>query len=404
MFLFFWFITLTVDCDIPSLFLSFIVLIVAIGFYWFSSIFSIVLFAQAEKRILEQGLNKEYLPIDGLPEFKTFTAQLLFGDSLKGNEKRIAVTQSISGTGALRIGAEFIRRFLPPGTTVYISKPTWGNHFNVFREARVPTAEYRYFDKNTNGLDFAGLTADIESAPNKSVILLHLCAHNPTGVDPTTEQWKAIADILKRKQHLAFLDSAYQGYATGDLDRDAYGARLLISQGSEFLVAQSYSKNFGLYGERIGALTVVCADESIATKALSQIKLDVRAMYSNPPLQGARIVATVAADPALTQEWIQELKQMASRIISMRHELFNALKARGTPLPNGQPGEWHHIVNQIGMFSFTGLTVEQCEKIIGKYHIYMLTNGRISMAGLTTGNVQYVADAIHDVVTNTNRL
>jgi len=359
---------------------------------------------KAEERMLAQGFNKEYLPIDGLPEFKAFTAQLLFGDSLKGNENKIAVTQSISGTGALRIGAEFIRRFLPAGTTVYISKPTWSNHFNVFREARVPTAEYRYFDKNTNGLDFVGLTADIENAPNKSVILLHLCAHNPTGVDPTPEQWRAIADIIKRKEHLAFLDSAYQGYATGDLDQDAYGARLLMKNGHEFLVAQSYSKNFGLYGERVGALTVVCANEGIAAKALSQMKLDVRAMYSNPPIHGARIVATIAADPALTQEWIQELKGMASRIIAMRQELFNALKARGTPLPNGQPGEWHHIVDQIGMFSFTGLTVEQCEKIIGKYHIYMLTNGRISMAGLNKSNVQYLADAIHDVVTNTNRL
>eukprot|EP00026_Physarum_polycephalum_P008535 Phypoly_transcript_08623.p1 GENE.Phypoly_transcript_08623~~Phypoly_transcript_08623.p1 ORF type:complete len:419 (+),score=88.08 Phypoly_transcript_08623:52-1308(+) len=357
---------------------------------------------KAEQRILEQGHNKEYLPIDGLPEFKTFTTQLLFGDALKGNESRLAVTQSISGTGALRIGAEFIRRFMPAGTTVYISKPTWSNHFNVFREARVPTAEYRYFDKNTNGLDFAGLTADIENAPNRSVILLHLCAHNPTGVDPTNDQWKKIGEIVKRKEHLAFLDSAYQGYATGDLAQDAFAARHFLGLGLEFFVAQSYSKNFGLYGERIGAFTAVCANESIAAKALSQMKLDIRAMYSNPPVHGARIIATVAADPALTQEWVVELKGMANRIIEMRQELCKALKTRGTPLPNGQPGEWTHIVNQIGMFSFTGLTVEQCEKIIGKYHIYMLTNGRISMAGLNKGNVQYVADAIHDAVTNTN--
>lgn len=355
---------------------------------------------KAEQRMLEQGHNKEYLPIDGLAEFKTFTTQLLFGETLKGNESRLAVSQAISGTGALRIGAEFIRRFLPAGTTVYISRPTWSNHFNVFREARVPTAEYRYFDKSTNGLDFAGLTQDIENAPNKSVILLHLCAHNPTGVDPTNEQWKVIGDIIKKKGHLAFLDSAYQGYATGDLDKDAFAARHFLQLGLEFFVAQSYSKNFGLYGERIGAFTAVCANESIAARALSQMKLDVRAMYSNPPLHGARIVATVAGDAALYKEWIAELKGMANRIIAMRKELFNALKSRGTPLPNGQPGEWNHIVNQIGMFSFTGLTVEQCEKMIGKYHIYMLTNGRISMAGLNKGNVQYVADAIHDSVTN----
>jgi len=357
---------------------------------------------KAEKYILEQNFNKEYLPIDGLQEFKDQTLKLLFGDALKGNEKRLAVTQSISGTGALRLGAEFIRHFMPPGTTVYVSKPTWGNHFSVFKEARVPTAEYRYFDKNTNGLDIKGMLADIEAAPNKSVILLHLCAHNPTGVDPSEEQWNAIADLVQRKEHLAFIDGAYQGYATGDLARDAHAARLFLSRGLEFLTAQSYSKNFGLYAERVGAFTVVCANEGIASNALSQIKLDVRPMYSNPPLHGARIVATVLADPALTDEWMKELKQMSGRIIEMRKELVNELKARGTPLPNGQQGEWHHITDQIGMFSFTGLTPDQSERMIKKHHIYMLTNGRISMAGLNRKNVGYVANAIHDVVTNKN--
>jgi len=171
---------------------------------------------------------------------------------------------------------------------------------------------------------------------------------------------------------------------------------------SSFFAAQSYSKNFGLYGERIGAFSVVCANNDIAANVLSQIKLDVRPMYSNPPLHGAQIVATVLSDPTLYQEWIAELKQMSGRIIKMREELKNLLKAKGTPLPNGQAGVWNHITDQIGMFSFTGLTVPQCEKIISKYHIYMLTNGRISMAGLNEKNVAYVADAIHDVVTNPN--
>lgn len=357
---------------------------------------------KAEKIILEQNYNKEYLPIDGLQEFTERNLKLLFGDALKGNEKRLATTQSISGTGAVRLGAEFIRRFMPPGTTVYVSKPTWGNHFSIFKEARVPTAEYRYFDKNTNGLDIKGMLADIEAAPDQSVFLLHLCAHNPTGVDPTEEQWGAIADLIQKKHHLAFIDGAYQGYATGDLERDAYAARLFLKRGLEFLTAQSYSKNFGLYAERVGAFTVVCAADGIATNALSQIKLDVRPMYSNPPVHGARIVATVLGDADLTHEWITELKQMSGRIIEMRTALVNALKARGTPLPNGQPGEWRHITDQIGMFSFTGLTPDQCDQLTKKHHIYLLTNGRISMAGINTKNVAYVADAIHDVVTHSH--
>jgi len=357
-----------------------------------------------EKMLNNPNLNKEYLPIEGIKEFNDYTVRLLFGDALKGNEKRVATSQSISGTGAVRLGMEFVRRFLPAGTTVYISNPTWGNHYSICKEAGVPYADYRYFDKKTNGLDFKGMMADIEAAPNGSVILLHLCAHNPTGVDPTQEQWNFIADLIHKKKHIPFLDCAYQGYATGDLERDGFAGRLFLQRGFEFLVSQSYSKNFGLYGERAGAFSVVCANEDVAAKALSQIKLDVRPMYSNPPIHGARIVTTVLSDPALAQEWVDELKQMAGRIVEMRHDLFNALKAKNTPLPNGQPGEWRHITDQIGMFSFTGLTPEQCERMIKKHHVYMLTNGRISMAGLNKKNVQYMADAMHDVVTNVSNL
>eukprot|EP01111_Echinosteliopsis_oligospora_P002201 TRINITY_DN1321_c0_g1_i1.p1 TRINITY_DN1321_c0_g1~~TRINITY_DN1321_c0_g1_i1.p1 ORF type:complete len:414 (-),score=120.52 TRINITY_DN1321_c0_g1_i1:65-1306(-) len=359
---------------------------------------------KAEKKMLEQNLNKEYLPIEGIKEFNDLTVRLLFGDTIKGNEGRIATTQSISGTGAVRLGMEFVRRFLPPGTTVYISNPTWGNHYSICKEAGVPYADYRYFDKKTNGLDFNGMMADIEGAPNGSVILLHLCAHNPTGVDPTQEQWNQIADLLHKKNHVPFLDCAYQGYATGDLERDGFAGRLFLQRAFEFLVAQSYSKNFGLYGERAGAFSVVCGNDDIAGKALSQIKLDVRPMYSNPPIHGARIVTTVLSDPVLAKEWVEELKGMAGRIVEMRHELFNALKAKNTPLPSGQAGEWRHITDQIGMFSFTGLTPDQCDRMINKHHIYMLKNGRISMAGLSKKNVQYMADAIHDVVTNVSNL
>eukprot|EP01113_Clastostelium_recurvatum_P006494 TRINITY_DN1292_c0_g1_i1.p1 TRINITY_DN1292_c0_g1~~TRINITY_DN1292_c0_g1_i1.p1 ORF type:complete len:441 (+),score=116.37 TRINITY_DN1292_c0_g1_i1:26-1348(+) len=349
---------------------------------------------KAEKSILEAHLNKEYLPIDGLAEFTRLSTEMLFGPELKGKEQLVATMQSLSGTGALRLGAAIISKLFPKGTIVYVSKPTWGNHFNIFRDEGLEVREYRYFDKNTLGLDFDGLIGDMDAAPRGSVFVLHLCAHNPTGVDPSPEQWETIASKVQEKGLFPFVDGAYQGYASGDLDRDAYASRMFLRRGVEFMAAQSYSKNFGLYGERIGALNVVTSSPEAAKAVLSQVKLYARAMYSNPPVHGARIVAKVLSDPALYKEWITELKQMSGRIIHMREELFNALKARGTP------GDWSHIKKQIGMFTFTGLRPEQVQVMTQKYRIYMLDNGRISMAGLNSKNVAYVADAIHDAVTN----
>jgi len=285
-----------------------------------------------------------------------------------------------------------VRQFIP-NTSVYISNPTWGNHRQIFSCAGLKVAEYRYFDKNTNGLDLDGMLADIRAAPNRSTILLHLCAHNPTGVDPSPDQWKLILDLIREKNHFAFFDSAYQGFATGDLDRDAAPFRAFIDAGFEGLCCQSFAKNMGLYGERVGALHVATPNGKDAEAVLSQLKILVRANFSTPPKHGALIASKILNTPELYAEWKGELILMSGRIIEMRHLLHEALVSRGTP------GNWSHIVSQIGMFSYTGLTPSQCAELINKHHIYLLSNGRISMAGISRKTVSYLADAIHDVVT-----
>jgi len=303
----------------------------------------------------------------------------------------VASSQSLSGTGALRIGAEFIKKWLPQGTAILISDPTWSNHFSIFGEQGIKIIKHRYFDAKTNGLDFDGMIADIKAAPDKSVILLHTCAHNPTGVDPTVDQWKILCQLAKEKSLIPFFDCAYQGYASGDLERDAFSLRYFVSQGFECLIAQSFAKNFGLYGERAGVFSIVCSSEQVAQTVLSQIKLIVRPMYSNPPIHGAHIVATILSTPELFQEWLVELKGMSQRIRDMRQLLFDCLSSR-------TKNDWSHILNQIGMFTYTGLTEAQVEQLTGRFHIYMLKNGRISMAGLNSTNVKYVGDAFATVV------
>jgi aspartate aminotransferase len=348
---------------------------------------------KAEKIILEKQLNKEYAPIDGTPEFKTVSQKLMFGENSPAlKENRIATTQSLSGTGALRIGAEFIKKYFP-SSAVYISDPTWGNHDTIFGERDIKIVKYRYFDSRTNDLDLNGMLDDLKAAPNNSVVLLHVCAHNPTGVDPTKEQWKQIAQVCQEKNHLPFFDCAYQGYATGDIEGDAFSVKYFVELGFEALLAQSFAKNLGLYGERIGAFSVVCKTADGANKVLSQLKLIVRPMYSNPPLHGARIVATILSDESLYKEWAAEVKMMSNRIIDMRKALYDILQEKKTP------GDWSHILKQIGMFTYTGLKPEQVEKLITNFHIHMMKNGRISMAGLNSKNVRYVAEAFHTVVT-----
>ncbi|XP_043840650.1 aspartate aminotransferase, cytoplasmic [Dromiciops gliroides] len=345
------------------------------------------------------SLNHEYLPILGLPDFRSNASRIALGDDSPAiKEKRMGSVQSLGGTGALRVGAEFLRRWYNgtnnAATPVYVSAPTWENHNGVFGAAGFTDIRtYHYWDAAKRGLDLQGMLQDMENAPEFSIFVLHACAHNPTGTDPTPEQWEKIAAVMKRRFLFPFFDSAYQGFASGDLDKDAWAVRYFVNEGFELFCAQSFSKNFGLYNERVGNLTVVGKDSDNVQRVLSQLEKIVRVLWSNPPAQGARIVATTLSNPELFNEWKENVKTMADRILLMRAELRSRLEALGTP------GTWNHITEQIGMFSFTGLTTKQVEYLINEKHIYLLPSGRINMCGLTTKNLDYVATSIHEAVT-----
>ncbi|EMD41819.1 hypothetical protein CERSUDRAFT_128978 [Gelatoporia subvermispora B] len=348
---------------------------------------------KAEESLTADKLDKEYLPIAGLPSFTQAAAKLAYGaDHQLVQTGSIAVVQSISGTGALRIGGAFLARFYPHSKTIYLPVPSWGNHTPIFRDSGLEVKGYRYFDKSTVGLDFAGMKEDLKNMPEKSIVLLHACAHNPTGVDPTPEQWIEISDIIREKGHFPFFDMAYQGFASGSTVRDAFAVRHFVAAGHEIALSQSFAKNMGLYGERVGAFSLVAADPEQKARIESQLKIVIRPMYSNPPLHGARIAGTILNRPELYAEWEQEVKGMADRIISMRDRLHDNLVRLQTP------GEWEHIKRQIGMFSFTGLTQPQTKVLAEKAHIYMTADGRISMAGLNGGNIDYFSESVSKAV------
>lgn len=354
---------------------------------------------QAEKRIAaDPSLNHEYQAISGMSAMVSASQALILGaDCPAIAAQRVAGCQTLSGTGALRVLAEFINKSLP-GAKIYYSRPTWGNHAAIFSETGVPTGTYAYWKPETRGLDIESMLADISHAPRGSVILLHACAHNPTGVDPTIEQWASILKVVQNRGHIAFFDSAYQGFASGDLSRDAAAVQMFVRAGVECLIAQSFAKNMGLYGERVGCASIVCKNATVAKAVNSQLPLVIRPMYSNPPTHGARIVTMVLTDPDLFKAWTVELRGMSVRIQEMRALLLRELTRLKTPSVSG---DWTHITSQIGMFSFTGLTVPQVENITKRHHVYMLKNGRISMAGVNSGNVVSLARAMDDVVRNT---
>ncbi|EMD85358.1 hypothetical protein COCC4DRAFT_75964 [Bipolaris maydis ATCC 48331] len=357
----------------------------------------------AEERLrADPNLNHEYLPIAGLPEFTTASQKLVLGgDSPAIKDKRVASLQTISGTGAVHLGALFLAKFYKPQTEriVYFSDPTWANHFQIFSNVGIQYKTYPYFSKDTKGLDFDGMISAIQGAPEGSIIVLHACAHNPTGVDPTQDQWKKIADVIRSKKHFPFFDTAYQGFASGDLATDGWAIRYFVEQGFEMCVAQSYAKNFGLYGERAGCFHFITSPssdaESTITRIASQLAILQRSEISNPPAYGARIASTVLNDPTLFAEWEENLRTMSGRIKEMRKQLRSKLEQMGTP------GTWNHITDQIGMFSFTGLTEKQVLKIREDSHVYMTKNGRISMAGLNSHNIDYFAKAVDKVVRET---
>ncbi|KAH9817460.1 pyridoxal phosphate-dependent transferase [Melampsora americana] len=326
---------------------------------------------------LTKSLDHEYQPITGLPSFVSASAALILGEDSKAlKEKRVATAQTISGTGANHLGGLFLAKFYEPWQSkpaservVYLSNPTWANHKAIFANIGLTTKDYPYYDPKTIGLDYDGFLKSLDTAPHASVFLLHACAHNPTGVDPTQDQWKQIAEVFLAKGHYAFFDCAYQGFASGDLDNDAWAVRHFVERKVPLLVCQSFAKNAGLYGERIGCLGVK------GSRVQSQISVLQRSEISNPPAYGARIVSLQ-----------KTVKTMADRIITMRQTLRKLLE------------EKHQTPGSIGMFSFTGLTPDQVNAMVNKGHIYMTGNGRISMAGLNNSNVEYVAECMDKAV------
>lgn len=349
---------------------------------------------KVEKSLAADELqNHEYLPVLGLDAFSQAATKMLLGaDSPIIAQGRAFGIQTLSGTGALRVIAEFLSRILHYDT-FYYSKPTWENHKLVFLNGGFKKAcEYVYWNPETRSINIEGMIKDLRGAPENAVIILHACAHNPTGCDPTPEQWAKIGDVIEERKLFTVFDSAYQGFATGDLDKDAYAVRLFAERGIEFMCAQSFAKNFGLYNERVGNMVVVMSNTKELAQVKSQLTLIVRGMYSNPPNHGARIVATVLQNPDLYKQWKDHIITMSSRIKEMRTSLYQKLIQKGTP------GNWEHITQQIGMFSYTGLTERQVECLINNYHIYMLRSGRINMCGLNESNLDYVANAIYETI------
>lgn len=346
---------------------------------------------KAEKAIVEKNLDKEYAGITGIPGFTTAAAELAYGsNSAPILENRVAITQTISGTGALRVGAAFLERFYP-SKKILLPNPSWANHAAVFRDAGLQPEQYTYYDRENISLNFEGMLADIESAPEGTIVVLHACAHNPTGVDPTPEQWRKISEVVKKKGHFPFFDMAYQGFASGDTAKDAYAVRHFVEQGHQVALCQSFAKNMGLYGERVGAFSLVCESPEEKARVDSQLKILIRPIYSNPPIHGARIASEILNNPELKQQWLDEVKGMADRMISMRHLLRKHLEELGSK------HDWSHVTSQIGMFCFTGLKPEQVDRLAQEFSVYGTRDGRISISGITSSNVKRLAEAIHEV-------
>lgn len=345
----------------------------------------------AEERLLRTENTKNYLPIDGQPEFDRATLELLFGPGHALVTGGCTVTaQAPGGTGALRVAADFAASTLGR-RTVWLSDPTWPNHPQVFNAAGLPTATYPYFDKQSNGVRFEAMLAALDQAAQGDIVVLHGCCHNPTGVDLQREQWAAVGKLLAEQKLLPLVDFAYQGFANG-LEEDAAGLRELAKHVDSFFVASSYSKNFGLYNERVGALTLVAPDASQAEAALSHIKRVARANYSNPPAHGAAVVAAVLADPELRQQWEGEVAAMRDRINTMRHLFVETLHDKGVER------DFSFIAQQRGMFSFSGLNAEQVKALKERFAIYIVGSGRISVAGMTDDNMDYLCSAIAEVL------
>jgi aromatic-amino-acid transaminase len=345
----------------------------------------------AQQAIAAKGAPLPYLPIDGIAAYDKAVQQLVFGaESSVVHEGRAVTVQGLGGTGSLKIGADFLRRFLP-SAQVWISDPSWENHRALFEGAGFKVNQYPYYDEATHGVDFDGMTAALNAAPEGSLIVLHTCCHNPTGADLSDEQWTRVIEIVRARGQIPFLDLAYQGFADGIAADGAVVGRFAATPGPLF-VASSFSKSFSLYGERIGALSVVASSRDEAARLLSQLKRVVRANYSNPPTSGGQIVATVLTSPELRAKWERELEGMRMRILTNRRALVEALTERIA----GR--DFSFMLKQRGMFSYSGLNAEQVARLRSEFSVYAISTGRICVAALNSRNIDYVADSIAKVL------
>ncbi|EDM66256.1 aspartate aminotransferase [Moritella sp. PE36] len=345
----------------------------------------------AEQKLINEEKSKSYLSIEGHKSYASAVQKLLFGaDSEVVTQQRAITAQAPGGTGALRTAADFIKSHLT-SDRIWVSNPTWANHGNVFNTAGLEVKQYAYYNAETRDLDFNAMLASLAEAEAGDVVLFHGCCHNPTGIDPTLEQWTTLAQLCANKKLLPLFDFAYQGFATG-VEEDAAGLRVFTEHCEELLVANSFSKNFGLYNERVGGLTLVAKDKDVAAAAFSQIKSGIRANYSNPPAHGAAVVAIILDDEVLRKQWIAEVAEMRVRIHEMR-ELFVATLAE-----MGVTGDYSFITRQNGMFSFSGLTKEQVATLKDEHAVYIVGSGRISVAGMTKNNMQPLCKALAAVL------
>ncbi|MDU5768278.1 amino acid aminotransferase [Mixta calida] len=348
--------------------------------------------AEAEARLNAQPYQASlYLPMDGLASYRQAIAPLLFGaqhPALQAN--RIATIQTVGGSGALKVGADFLKRYFPQ-SQVWVSDPTWENHIAIFAGAGFEVNTYPWYDAETHGVQFDAFLATLQTLPAQSVVLLHPCCHNPTGADLTNDQWDRVVEVLKARQLIPFLDIAYQGYGAG-MEEDAYAIRAIAAAGISALISNSFSKIFSLYGERVGGLSVVCADAEEAARVQGQLKATVRRNYSSPPNFGAQVVACVLNDEALKANWLAEVEAMRLRILEMRQSLVTVLS---TALPGKN---FDYLLKQRGMFSYTGLSAQQVDRLRDEFGVYLIHSGRMCLAGLNSRNVHQVAEAFAAVM------
>ncbi|MCB6183619.1 aspartate/tyrosine/aromatic aminotransferase [Leeia sp. TBRC 13508] len=347
----------------------------------------------AEQRRVAAEQPRPYLPMEGFGPYREAVQRLLFGADHKVlAEKRVATVQTIGGSGALKVGADFIKRYFP-NSEMWVSDPTWDNHRSIFDGAGVKVNAYPYYDSETGNVRFADMIACFKSLPKQTVILLHPCCHNPTGVDLTKEQWQEVIAVVKAQELIAFMDIAYQGFGES-LDDDAYAIRAMADAGVSFFVSNSFAKNLSLYSERCGGLSVVCATEEEASRVLGQLKFTIRRNYSSPPGHGGQVTATVMNDAELYAEWVKEVENMRDRIKAMRKALFDVISA-------AIPGrDFSYFLSQRGMFSYTGLSPEQVDRLREEFGVYMVRSGRMCVAGLNLSNIEYVASSMAKVLAN----